>query len=99
MQPCRYLPVNSDSSTDINTFGREGHFIQLGHDGNETMAYVVDKSGQFVVTYPTLVKLTENRMSVLLEKVLSEMREKVSKRRWPQVEKNIIMWFEKSGLL
>lgn len=96
MNACKYLPISSEYS-DINTFGRDGKFIMLGVEGGETMAYVIDKTGKIEVTYPHYVKLVEDRLQWLREKVLSEMREKVSKRRWPQTEKNIILYFEKYG--
>lgn len=96
MNKCKYLPQQSDF-TNLDTFGREGHFIMLGTENGETMAYVVDKSGQIVVTYPHYVKLVEDRMGELRQRILSEMREKVSKRRWPQTERNILEWFERYG--
>jgi len=98
MNSCKYLPITS-GTVDINSFGREGQFLMLGTENGETMAYVIDKTGQIVVTYPHFVKLTEDRMLSLRERILSEMREKVSKRRWPQTEKNIILYFERYGNL
>lgn len=73
---------------------REGYFYKLGEQNGNTMAFIRDRTGVFVATYPDLVKLLETPMDRLLEKVLAEMEIRVPLSKREATRENIIHLFE-----
>lgn len=100
MEQCRYFPIDNTLSSemigDFDSFGKHGHFMQLGISNEQTMAYVRDKqTGRIVETLPEFVKLIESPLEVLEDEVVGIMRIYVAKKKHDEVEVEIKKVFNK----